>query len=134
MYYTSHTYAGLRARGPSQEFQSQPLGLSAWVMTDFTDTSPNLETYWRSIVLFGRNVASYKFALAKSLLEIGGAEKELIRLEDLAEPFSRNVCEHLKLSPKQSTSPSSKFLNACRAYNSGERLIPFTPVPPRYGS
>ena len=120
IYYTSHSYAGLRARGPSQEFQSRPLGLSAWVMTDFTDTSPNLETYWRSIVLFGRNVASYKFALAKSLLEIGGAEKELIRLEDLAEPFSRNVCEHLKLSPKQSTSPSSKFLNACRAYNSGD--------------
>ena len=25
---------------------------------------------WRGVVLFGRNVASYKFALAKSLLEL----------------------------------------------------------------
>ncbi len=72
-------------------------------MTAFTDTSPGLETYWRSIILFGRNVASYKFALAKSLIEIGGREHELIKLEDLAEPFSRHVCEHLKRNPKQST-------------------------------
>ena len=89
-------------------------------MTAFTDTSPDLETYWRSIILFGRNVASYKFALAKSLIEIGGRELELIKLEDLAEPFSRHVCEHLKRNPKQSTSASSKFLDACRAYNVDE--------------
>lgn len=87
-------------------------------MTGFTDTAPDIETYWRSIILFGRNVASYKFALAKSLIEIGSREQELVRLEDLAEPFSRHVCEHLKLSPKQSTSSSSKFLDACRAFNS----------------
>jgi hypothetical protein len=89
-------------------------------MAGFTDTAPNLETYWRSIILFGRNVASYKFALAKSLFELGNTEQGLIRLEDLAEPFARHVCGHLKLSPKQSTSPSSKFLDACRAFNSDE--------------
>jgi 5-methylcytosine-specific restriction endonuclease McrA len=89
-------------------------------MTAFIDTTPDLETYWRSIILFGRNVASYKFALAKSLIELGGGEQELIRLEDLAEPFARHVCEHLKLNSKQSTSPSSKFLDACRAYNADE--------------
>ena len=86
----------------------------------FTDTSPDSETYWRSIILFGRNVASYKFALAKSLLEIGTHEGELIRLEDLAEPFSRQICEHLKLNPKQSTSPSSRFLKACAEFNAGD--------------
>lgn len=41
-------------------------------MTDkiavFQEEHPSLESYWRSIVLFGNNVASYKFALAKSLL------------------------------------------------------------------
>lgn len=89
-------------------------------MTGFTDTAPDLETYWRAIILFGRNVASYKFALAKSLIELGGREQELIRLEDLAEPFARHVCEHLKLNPKQSTSASSKFLDACRAFNADE--------------
>ena len=30
----------------------------------------NEEDCWRSIVLFGRNVASYKFALAASLLDL----------------------------------------------------------------
>jgi hypothetical protein len=89
-------------------------------MTGFTDTAPDLETYWRSIILFGRNVASYKFALAKSLIELGPQEQELIRLEDLAEPFARHVCEHLKINPRQSTSASSKFLDACRAFNTDE--------------
>ena len=31
----------------------------------------------RRIVLFGRNVASYKFALSKSLLELGGSAEDL---------------------------------------------------------
>lgn len=89
-------------------------------MSGFTDTSPDLETYWRSIILFGRNVASYKFALAKSLIELKRREQELVRLEDLAEPFSRHICEHLKQNPKQGTSASSKFLDTCRAFNSQE--------------
>ena len=41
----------------------------------FSEYKPNDENYWRSVILFGRNVASYKFALAKALLE-------------LAEPFA----------------------------------------------
>jgi len=36
----------------------------------FIDKDPSLETCWRSIILLGRNVASYKFALAKSLLDV----------------------------------------------------------------
>ena len=64
-------------------------------MSGFTDTAPELETYWRSIILFGRNVASHKFALAKSMIELGGREQELIRLEELGEPFARHACEHL---------------------------------------
>ena len=35
----------------------------------FIDNKASVETCWRSIVLLGRNTASYKFALAKSLLE-----------------------------------------------------------------
>jgi type I restriction enzyme M protein len=33
---------------------------------EFTEVQPSLENHWRSIILFGRNVASYKFALGKS--------------------------------------------------------------------
>lgn len=57
---------------------------------------PTLENYWRAIILFGRNVASYKFTLARSLLELDMKEGELVSLEALAVPFSRHVREHLR--------------------------------------
>jgi len=50
----------------------------------FVSKEPQLEDYWRGIILFGRNVASYKFALAKSLLELQPTSGELIKLGDLA--------------------------------------------------
>lgn len=86
----------------------------------FQEEKPSLESYWRSIILFGRNVASYKFALSKSLLEIAPTEKNVVTLEELAEPFSRHLCEHLRTAPKQVTSNKSQFIEACREYNSGE--------------
>lgn len=86
----------------------------------FTETTPTLENYWRAIILFGRNVASYKFALAKSLLEMDAKGGELVRLEELAIPFSRHVCEHLRKEKKQSTSASSQFLQTCDKFNRGE--------------
>ena len=96
-------------------------------MSDFYEVEPTLENYWRSIILFGRNVASYKFALAKSLYELNGNSNDLVTMEDLAEPFSRHICSHLSHSPKQITSKSSKFLNSCNDYNankiSKEQLI-----------
>jgi hypothetical protein len=41
-------------------------------MTPFTDVQPSLDNYWRAIILFGRNVAAYKFALGKTLLGLEG--------------------------------------------------------------
>jgi hypothetical protein len=86
----------------------------------FTDVRPSVENYWRAPILFGRNVASYKFALGKSLLEFRAAPGDLIKLDDFALPFARNVCEHLQKASKQGTSQSSRFLEACRKRNSGE--------------
>ena len=74
---------------------------------------------WRGVVLFGRNVASYKFALAKSLLELASGGREAVPLADLAVPFSRHVCDHIAKVDRQGTSRSSKFLDACRFYNAG---------------
>lgn len=88
-------------------------------MSLFTEEYPSLESYWRSVVLFGQNVASYKFALAKSLLEVSPRANTFIPLEDLSEPFSRHILEHLKLSDKQITSKSSTFIDACRQFNAG---------------
>ncbi|HKD05904.1 MAG TPA: hypothetical protein VKB79_08375 [Bryobacteraceae bacterium] len=86
-------------------------------MSAFLAREPTLENYWRAVILFGQNVASYKFALAKSLIELSANAGEKVRLEELAEPFSRNLLEHLAKSPKQATSRSSKFLDACRKFS-----------------
>ena len=88
-------------------------------MSSFIDTNPSISTYWRSIILLGRNVASYKFALAKTLIEIPKNDS-LILLEDLALPFAKNISEHMKICDKQITSSSSKFLDFCKKYNDGE--------------
>lgn len=85
----------------------------------FKEKHPSLESYWRSIILFGRNVASYKFALAKSLLEIIPTDKTVLTLEELAIPYSKYICEHLKYAPKQGTSNSSQFLDTCNKFNEG---------------
>lgn len=82
--------------------------------------APSTQECWRAIILFGRNVASYKFALGKTLLSMHGQAGQLVKLEDLALPFSRHICEHLLLENKQATSSSSAFLDACRSYNRGE--------------
>lgn len=86
---------------------------------EFKEEYPSLDSYWRSIILFGRNVASYKFALAKSLLELSEQDKTVITLDELSEPFSRYLCEHIVNAPKQATSGTSQFLDACRNFNSG---------------
>lgn len=89
-------------------------------MTDFLANAPTLDANWRAVVLFGRNVASYKFALAKTLLGLADSADDRVPLEELAAPFARHLCEHLKVVDKQTTSRSSKFLDACRAFNRGE--------------
>ncbi len=74
---------------------------------------------FRSVILFGANVASYKFALGQSLLEIAATGTEEVTLEELAVPFSRALCEHLKHVDTQGTSQQSRFLDACRYFNAG---------------
>ena len=89
-------------------------------MHEFLNVSPGLETWWRGIILFGNNVATYKFALAKSLLELADRNDEKISLEELAEPYSRHIVEHIQKVNKQSTSRSSRFLEACKRCATGE--------------
>jgi hypothetical protein len=88
-------------------------------MTEFQINDPSIESQWRALILFGKNSATYKFAFAKSLLELIEKETTSITLSDLAKPFSRNITEHLKRNDKQGNSSSSKFLNYCRDFNEG---------------
>jgi len=68
----------------------------------------------------GLNSASYKFALAKALLNYEASDDSVIRLEDLATPFAKNICEHLRLSEKQNTRGSGTFIDSLKKYNNGE--------------
>ena len=86
----------------------------------FYEADPTLENYWRGVILFGRNVASYKFALAHALYEVDKSASDLVTLEDLAVPFSRHLCQHLLHAPKQITSRGSQYLEACVQFNNGE--------------
>lgn len=78
------------------------------------------ESNWRSVILFGRNAASYKFALAQALIDLAKQDRDSVTLDQLAGPYTRHLCEHLAHSPKQSTSRSSKFIDACSGFNNGE--------------
>ncbi len=82
--------------------------------------APTVADYWRGIVLYGRNVQSYKFALSAALLELAPDGGDLLKLSDLAPTYARHLCRHLQLSDKQGTARSSSFLDTCRAYNSGQ--------------
>lgn len=89
-------------------------------MTHFQINDPSLETQWRALILFGKNTATYKFAFAKSLLELIKYETNSISLSELAVPFAKHITEHLKHSDRQGSSPSSKFLDHCRNFNNDQ--------------
>lgn len=77
---------------------------------------PSLESQWRSLILFGKNSATYKFAFAKTLLELAERATTAITLPDLAEPFARHVVDHLRQYDKQGSAASSLFLTSCRQF------------------
>lgn len=87
----------------------------------FYQADPTLESYWRGVILFGSNFATYKFALAHALYDVE-RHSTLVLLEDLAVPFSRHICEHLRQAPKQILNEKNpgKFLSACMQFNNGE--------------
>lgn len=90
------------------------------LITSFQQNDPSLESQWRALILFGKNTTTYKFAFARSLLELAIEEKSRIRLEELAAPFSRYMVQHIKANDKQGNVPSSKYLSACKAFIKGE--------------
>jgi hypothetical protein len=86
----------------------------------FQDAAPTPAGDWRHIVRFGRNVASYKFALGQALLDLAARQQTFVPLTDLAIPYAAGLCEHLQVEDRQSTSAQSQFLDACRSRNRGE--------------
>jgi hypothetical protein len=100
-------------------------------MTTFHHSTPDLESYFRAVILFGQNSASYKFALGKSLIELAARDDDLVTLDILANHFSKHVSDHVLKAPKQSTRNGKvKFFELCERFNSKEvdhsELIDFT--------
>lgn len=89
-------------------------------MSRFYELDPSIENYWRAIILFGRNSASYKFALAKSLYDLHESGNTYITLEDLALPYTKHLYERIKTHPKQVTRDQSTFLDNLRRFNEGK--------------
>mgnify|MGYP000903440995 CR=1 FL=1 len=100
-------------------------------MTEFHLIEPTLENYYRGIILFGANVASYKFALGKSLIELASNSDDLIPIEELADHFSTHVAEHVTHTPKQSTrNDRVRYFDLCEEYSQGkatkDELVTYT--------
>ncbi len=89
-------------------------------MSIFEDFNPTNETYWRAVILFEKNTASYKFALAKALLDFAKIEQTNVSLNDLAMSYLGYICEHLRLSDRQATNSSSTLIDACRQFNNNQ--------------
>ena len=88
-------------------------------MEQFYKIEPSLNQSWRAINLFGRNTATYKFALAKSLIDLARENKTNVTLYDLSPIFAHHVCVHLRNQEKQITSNKSQFIEACKQFNEG---------------
>lgn len=56
-------------------------------MNQFIIDQPTLDSYFRGIVLFRKNSATYKFALGKAIIELASNGTDFISLKDLAIPF-----------------------------------------------
>ncbi|GII66800.1 hypothetical protein Skr01_68850 [Sphaerisporangium krabiense] len=78
------------------------------------------ESVWRAIVLYGANSATYKFAFGATLLEIAATGRDRVALEELAPRYADLLCQALQRNPRQCIATSSKFLDACRAFNAGD--------------
>lgn len=90
------------------------------MMINFQENDISLESQWRSIILFGKNSTTYKFAFGKALLHLTSKETNNITLKDLSPLFVDDILQHLKQNDKQGNSSSSSFLNACRRFNKNE--------------
>ena len=86
---------------------------------EYLTTGSTEESNFRSVILFGRNTASYKFALAKALFDLAMQGKDLMTLDQLAIPYTKHLIEHVEKHPRQATNPSSKFIGACEDYVKG---------------
>ena len=87
------------------------------MMNSFIPKDPTVEDCWRGIILYGDNSATYKFALAESLIKLNPQAGQLVKMEDLAPVYAKAIASHISHSPKQGTRPG-EFQESIKKYNS----------------
>jgi 5-methylcytosine-specific restriction endonuclease McrA len=68
----------------------------------------------RSILVFGKNSATYKFALAKTLFEM--TPRSEASYSEIGEKFLRHLVEHHKICPNQHTRGATKLSQAIERF------------------
>ncbi len=86
------------------------------ISKSFMPRNPSVEECWRGIILYGDNSATYKFALAESLLQLNPQAGQLIKMEELAPIFGRAIASHISHSPRQGTRPG-EYQASVRQFN-----------------
>ena len=101
------------------------------IQAQFREDDLTNETIWRSIILFGKNTASYKFSLAKGILDLAKQGKSVVSYEELAQAYAPHLLEHYKSGLSQDTrSTDSALATKYKGYVKGDitydELISFT--------
>lgn len=101
------------------------------IVESFKSEDPNVDTIWRSIILFGKNTASYKFSLAKSLLQLAEKGHSRVTFNDLATVYAPYLISHIEEGMSQDTrSTDSKLIKTYKQYLDQEidfdQIVDFT--------
>lgn len=82
----------------------------------------NKKDYWRAIILYGLNSATYKIALGKSLIKFSKKGKNIVTLNELAEEFFDMYKERLKNNMPQLNQPNRQTVmeTIVQKYNIGK--------------
>jgi 5-methylcytosine-specific restriction endonuclease McrA len=81
-----------------------------------------LQDYWRAIVLYGHNVATYKVALADCLIAFARDRKTHVAMPELAEAFFQRYVDRLASGQPQQSNPARKTVleRTVEAYQAGQ--------------
>ncbi len=80
-----------------------------------------VQNTFRTLVLFGKNTATYKFAFCHALLK--QKPQDAIRYDDLRDGFVEEFINHYEHNPHQFNQGTTKFTQAIDAYIKSDRSI-----------
>jgi len=81
---------------------------------DFINEDNDPLNTFRTILLFGRNVSTYKFAFCSALLNHNA--KDQLKYSDLRDDFLKELLKHYQINPKQYQGGANSVTNAFDGY------------------